>query len=153
MLILSYQPRLTLLSLQTLNDLKDRLERTRHFTPSLEKTTQEYGINANLVKDIVLFWKNGYNWKEREIFLNQYSHYKVSIQGLKIHYVHVKPTNTEGKKVLPLMLVHGWPGSIREFYGMIPLLTSPQDNRDFVFELIIPSLPGYLKHIYLIQLC
>lgn len=57
--------------------------------------------------------------------------------------MHIKPKNTEGKKVLPLLLLHGWPGSVREFYDFIPLLTTPNDKTDYVFEVIAPSLPGY----------
>lgn len=62
---------------------------------------------------------------------------------LKIHFIHVKPKKTEGKKVLPLLLLHGWPGSVREFYDIIPLLTTPNDKSDYVFEVVAPSLVGY----------
>ncbi|KAI4471860.1 epoxide hydrolase 1-related [Holotrichia oblita] len=62
---------------------------------------------------------------------------------LDIHFIRVKPSNPEGLKVLPLLLLHGWPGSVREFYGVIPKLTAAQKGYGFVFELIIPSLPGY----------
>lgn len=54
----------------------------------------------------------------------------------------MKPNYTDGMKVLPLLLVHGWPGSVREFYEIIPILTAPQKGRNFTFEVIAPSLPG-----------
>lgn len=63
--------------------------------------------------------------------------------GLDIHFLHIKPKNSEGKRVLPLLLLHGWPGSIMEFYKIIPLLTTSKPEYDFVFEVIVPSLPGY----------
>jgi len=65
------------------------------------------------------------------------------ICSLKIHFIHVKPVKAEGKKVLPLLLLHGWPGSVREFYELLPLLTTGNDKSDYVFEVIAPSLPGY----------
>lgn len=100
-------------------------------------------MNTRLLTEIVDFWRNNYNWREREKFLNQYPQFKTNIQGLDIHFIHVKPAKTNGLKVLPLLLVHGWPGSFREFYDVIPLLTTPKQGQKFVFELIIPSLPGY----------
>ena len=61
---------------------------------------------------------------------------------MKIHFIHVKPKSTPNTKVYPIILLHGWPGSVREFYDIIPLLTSP--NKDNIaFEVIVPSLPGY----------
>jgi len=95
------------------------------------------------LKEIVDFWRTKYDWRQREKFLNKYPQFKTQIQGLDIHYIHVKPENTGGRRVLPLLLLHGWPGSVREFYEMIPMLTQPQPNVDFVFELIVGSLPGY----------
>lgn len=100
-------------------------------------------MNTNLLKNIVDYWKNEYDWRKQESFLNQYPQFKVSVQGLKIHFLHVKPKEANGLKVLPLLLLHGWPGSVREFYEIIPILTSQQSGRDFVFEVIAPSLPGW----------
>lgn len=105
-------------------------------------------MNTDVLKTVVEFWKTKYDWKERENFLNQFPQFRMSVQGLKIHYLHVKPTKTEGLKVIPLLLVHGWPGTVREFYEMIPLLTTPQPNRDFVFEIVAPSLPGTIFYSF-----
>lgn len=104
-----------------------------------------------------------FNRTERQQFLNKFPQYTVSVQGLKIHYIHVKPkVNKQADvKVVPLLLLHGWPGSVREFYELIPLLTEPQNGTNYawvmiergylinflgrkvVFEVIAPSLPGY----------
>lgn len=108
----------------------------------MEGVQQHYGMNTNLLTKIVEFWKTKYNWREREKFLNQYPQFKVNIQGLNIHYIHVKPKAIKGVKVLPMLLLHGWPGSVREFYEIIPILTTPQKGNKFAFEVIVPSLPG-----------
>ncbi|KAF5292135.1 hypothetical protein FQA39_LY14090 [Lamprigera yunnana] len=128
---------------QVLTVLKSKLNQPISLTPPLEGIQQQYGMNTNLLKKIVEFWKTKYNWREREQYLNKYQQFQTRIQGLNIHFLHVKPTQSKGKKVLPLLLLHGWPGSIREFYEIIPLLTTPQNDQDFVFEVIAPSLPGY----------
>ncbi|XP_025831990.1 juvenile hormone epoxide hydrolase 2-like [Agrilus planipennis] len=132
-------------SKEVINDLKDRLSRHRPFIPPLEGVQHQYGINTNLLNKIVEYWKNEYNWKERETLLNKYPHFKTKIQGLDIHFIHVKPTTavSEDIQVLPILLLHGWPGSVREFYNLIPLLTTPREDQKFVFEVIVPSLPGY----------
>lgn len=66
--------------------------------------------------------------------------------GLDIHFYHVKPhipPERKNIKVFPLLMLHGWPGSVVEFQKIIPMLTKPQPDKDFVFEVIAPSLPGY----------
>ncbi|KAI4471871.1 epoxide hydrolase 1-related [Holotrichia oblita] len=130
-------------SQEVIKDLHRRLDSARTFTPSLEGIQQQYGMNSVLLSEITKFWRTDYDWEKREKWLNQYPQYKTNIQGLDIHFIRVKPSNPEGLKVLPLLLLHGWPGSVREFYGVIPKLTAAQKGYGFVFELIIPSLPGY----------
>ncbi|KAI4471873.1 epoxide hydrolase 1-related [Holotrichia oblita] len=130
-------------ALEVIDDLNQRLKNARPFTPPLEGVQQQYGMNTKLLSEIVEFWKTKYDWKERQTFLNQFPQFKTNIQGLDIHFLHVKPTNAKNLKVLPILLLHGWPGSIREFYELIPLLIKPQSGKDFVFEVIAPSLPGY----------
>lgn len=64
--------------------------------------------------------------------------------GIDVHYLHVKPKKVpEGATAIPLIMVHGWPGSFYEFYGLIPLLTEPSNQDDLVFEVVCPSIPGY----------
>ena len=87
------------------------------------------------------YWLNEFKWKEQEKILNKFKHYFATIDGIKVHYVHVQPA-TQTRKVVPIMLVHGWPGSFYEFYKLIPLLTEKSVD-DFSFEVICPSLPGY----------
>ncbi|NP_001161902.1 juvenile hormone epoxide hydrolase-like protein 5 precursor [Tribolium castaneum] len=128
---------------EILKDLQHRLANARPLVPPLEGAQQHYGMNTKLLGKIIDHWRTKYNWREREKFLNQYPQFTVSVQGLRLHYIHVKPPSPGNLKVLPLLLLHGWPGSVREFYDIIPLLTKPAQGRNFVFEVIVPSLPGY----------
>ncbi|XP_059056212.1 juvenile hormone epoxide hydrolase-like [Achroia grisella] len=125
------------------NDLKERLLHRREFIPPLDDAGFTYGFNSHFLNEVLNYWQNKYNFKDREQFLNKYNHFKTNIQGLDIHFVHVKPKVTEEYEVVPLLLLHGWPGSFREFYEMIPKLVTPRPGYKFIFELIIPSLPGY----------
>ncbi|CAH1396960.1 unnamed protein product [Nezara viridula] len=128
-----------------LKELMEKLDKTRQFTPPLEGVGFEYGFNTDYLKDILQFWKTKYNWTEREAYLNSFPQFTTEIGGLDIHFLHAKPdpVTTKGKQVLPLLIMHGWPGAVREFYHLIPLLTTPQPDFNFVFEVVIPSLPGY----------
>ncbi|KAJ0066723.1 hypothetical protein NL108_002326, partial [Boleophthalmus pectinirostris] len=122
-------------------DLYERIDRTR-FSDPLEDSAFHYGFNTNYLKKVVSYWRHQFDWKKQVDMLNKYPHYKTKIEGsLDVHFIHVQPKNKAHQKVLPLMLVHGWPGCFYEFYKIIPLLT--EDQGDVVFELIIPSIPGY----------
>ncbi|CAH2058150.1 unnamed protein product, partial [Iphiclides podalirius] len=124
-------------------DLRERLLHRRPFVPPLENSGFTYGFNTNFLTRVLDYWQNNYNYKDREQFFNKYNHYKTNIQGLDIHFMHVKPNVSSEISVVPLLLLHGWPGSIREFYEIIPKLTTPTPGYNFVFELIVPSLPGF----------
>lgn len=124
-----------------MEDLYNRLDLFQEHTLPLQDANFTYGFNSDYLYNVIDFWRNQYDWRQREKFLNQYPHFITNVQGLDIHFMHVKPKITKNVKVLPLLLLHGWPGSIREFYRAIPLLTTPRDG--YVFELIVPSLPGY----------
>ncbi|CAH0547782.1 unnamed protein product [Brassicogethes aeneus] len=129
------------ISEKEIQDLNHRLDFHRPLTPPLEGTHQQYGMNTNLLKEIIEFWRKDYKWKEREAYFNKFPQFKTNIQGLDIHYLHVKPKKIEGVKVLPLIILHGWPGSVREFLEIIPILTTPKNG--IVFEVVAPHIPGY----------
>jgi juvenile hormone epoxide hydrolase len=124
--------------------LKRRLEDVDEFTEPLEDTAFEYGFNSNRLKEVIDYWKNVYlpKWEERQEYLNKFDQYDTQIQGLMIHYLRVKPKVNKDTKVFPLLLLHGWPGSVREFYEIIPFLTTPSKD-NIAFEVIAPSLPGF----------
>ncbi|XP_076299674.1 juvenile hormone epoxide hydrolase 1 [Lasioglossum baleicum] len=131
---------------KVIEDLKHRLATRRPYTKPLEDAAWTYGMSTTHLNTILDYWKDKYNWTERQALLNKYPQFKTNIQGLDIHFYHVRPTNlpkNKNIKVLPLLMMHGWPGSIVEFQKIIPMLTTPSADRDFVFELIMPSLPGY----------
>ncbi|KZC13710.1 Juvenile hormone epoxide hydrolase 1, partial [Dufourea novaeangliae] len=128
-----------------LEDLKYRLAHRRSYVDPLEDTAWTYGISTKYLNTVLDYWTNKYNWTERQALLNKYPQFLTNIQGLDIHFYHVRPTIPKDRKlkVLPLMIIHGWPGSVVEFQKIIPMLTTPSPDHDFVFELIVPSLPGY----------
>lgn len=123
-----------------IEDLHERIDRTR-FTDALEDSGFQYGFNSTYLKKVVSYWRNTFDWKKQVAMLNKYPHFKTKIEGLDVHFIHVRPTHTRDQKILPLMLVHGWPGSFYEFYKIIPLLTQNHDG--IAFEVVIPSIPGY----------
>ncbi|XP_017775148.1 PREDICTED: juvenile hormone epoxide hydrolase 1-like [Nicrophorus vespilloides] len=127
---------------EVLIDLKNRLANHRKITQSLEGANQDYGIHSNHLEEILNYWEKDYKWKEREVILNKFPQFKTEIQGLKIHYIHVKPAD-KNVKTLPLLILHGWPGSVKEFHRILPMLTQKQEGADFAFEVIAASLPGY----------
>ncbi|XP_035454781.2 juvenile hormone epoxide hydrolase-like [Spodoptera frugiperda] len=117
--------------------------RRREMQESFNDTAWTYGVHSDAFDKLFDYWIFRYDFAQREKFLNQFEQYRTKIQGLDIHYIHVKPKVEVNVKVLPLLLLHGWPGSIREFYEVIPLLTTERPGYNFVFEVIVPSLPGF----------
>jgi len=130
---------------ELLDDLKRQLARPLKLAEPLEGVAFEYGFNSRALSDIIAYWRDSYleKWDERDGYFKKFPHFQTQIQGLKIHFIRVKPKKTAGKVVIPLLLLHGWPGSVLEFYDFIPLLTKPNDQNNYVFEVIAPSLPGY----------
>lgn len=111
------------------------------FGPSpLENVGFQYGFTSQALRNVVDYWLTKYKWEEREQYLNKYPHFKTEIQGIDLHYIHVKPASGKGK---PLLLLHGWPGSFIEFYPLIENFQKSGLESDAQFEFIIPSLPGY----------
>ncbi|CAH2098057.1 unnamed protein product [Euphydryas editha] len=126
-----------------IKDLKDRLRDRHPLSPPLNGINFEYGFNSKQLESWLKFWAESYDFSEREDFFNKFPHFKTNIQGLEIHFIKVTPEVPAGVEVVPLLLLHGWPGSVREFYEAIPLLTAVSKERDFAIEVIVPSLPGY----------
>jgi hypothetical protein len=101
----------------------------------LEGIGFEYGLNTNVLQKVGKHWLEKYDWKEREIKLNQYPHFLTKISGIDVHFLLVKSSNNNQKykTTKPLLLVHGWPGSFVEFNKVIPMLIDPSAS-DFNFE-------------------
>ncbi|XP_066268895.1 epoxide hydrolase 1-like [Branchiostoma lanceolatum] len=128
-----------------LTDLEYRLERAR-FPDNFHGVQWEYGFGLGYMKELVSYWKDGFNWRKQQALLNSFDHYKTTIDGLELHFIHVKPKLKPGQKAKPLLLAHGWPGSFFEFYKVIPYLTDPLQHNgteEDIFEVIVPSIPGF----------
>jgi len=125
-----------------LTDLRARLERTR-LPDEIPGSGWRYGTNLAYLKELVEYWRTRYDWRLNERELNRFSHFRADVDGLGIHFIH-QPGRGPNPK--PLLLLHGWPGSVYEFQQIIPMLTDPAahggDPRDS-FTVIAPSLPGY----------
>jgi epoxide hydrolase len=121
-----------------LADLHDRLARTR-YPNEIEGIGWEQGTPLAYLRELVDYWRDTYDWRAQETRLNQYDNFVTEIDGQRIHFLHVRSPHADAT---PLLLVHGWPGSVVEFLDTIGPLTDPPDPAD-AFSLVIPSLPGY----------
>ena len=107
-----------------LKDLKKRLELTRWPDKETPKDWTQ-GIPLSYMKDIHSYWLNEYDWRKQEEKLNEFPHFMTKINDLDIHFIHLKSPHPEAK---PLIITHGWPGSIVEFLQVIKPLTDPTLN-------------------------
>jgi len=133
-----------------LQDFRTRLEsgvKRMQMEPAPMEDSFEYGINSKYLTNTLAFhWLKSYDWRQTEKRLNAMgSHFKTNVQGIDLHFVRVKPDPQQAKtkKVLPILLVHGWPGSFVEFNKIVGLMTKTGKEVDFVFDVVIPSIPGY----------
>jgi len=125
-----------------LDDLRDRLARTR-IPDQIPGTRWEYGFPLDYLRELVDYWRDDYDWRAHEARLNAFEHFRTTIDGQSIHFIHARSPHPDA---LPLLLTHGWPGSIVEFLDVIPRLTDPEahgGSADDAFHVIAPSLPGY----------
>ena len=127
---------------EVLSDLRDRLARTRWPEP-LPGDPWERGASVRYIRDLCEYWRTSYDWRAQEAALNAYTQFISNVDGVDFHYWHVRGN---GPSPMPLILVHGWPGSIYEFHHLIGPLTDPAahggDAAD-AFDVVIPALPGF----------
>ncbi len=125
-----------------LEDLKLRLRATRW--PERETVDDwSQGIPLEYLKDVCAYWSDGYDWRQREERLNRHPAFKTDIDGLGIHFFHIR---SKVETAAPLIVTHGWPGSIVEFQKVIEALTDPASHgatASDAFHLVLPTLPGY----------
>lgn len=125
-----------------LADLKQRLARVR-WPDEVPGNQWQYGAQLAYMKSLVDYWRDGYDWRRHEADFNRFDHYKVKLAGIDLHYLRAEG---RGPSPMPLLLSHGWPGSVHEFHKILPMLTDPAsfggDPAD-AFTVIAPSLPGY----------
>jgi pimeloyl-ACP methyl ester carboxylesterase len=120
-------------------DLRHRLAETK-WPDQLPGTTWEYGADIKKVRELADYWQNGYDWRAQEAKINQFEQFTTEIDGQQIYFIHRRSTRPDA---IPLMLIHGWPGSIVEFLKLIEPLTDPKDKDSPAFDVIVPSLPGF----------
>lgn len=129
-------PFLANISEEILDDLKTRIKNTR-WTDEITNSNWSYGTSLSFIKELSNYWLNNFDWRKVEAEINSFPNFIANIDGHEIHFIHVKG---KGKKTIPLIITHGWPGSFIEMMKLIPLLI---DDEDVSFDLVIPSIVGF----------
>jgi pimeloyl-ACP methyl ester carboxylesterase len=123
-------------------DLRQRLAATR--LPERETVgDQSQGVQLGTIKKLLRYWQNDYDWRRAEAKLNALPQFVTTIDGVEIHFIHVRSRH---KNAIPLIMTHGWPGSIFELLDVIDPLTNPTAHggrMEDAFDIVIPSMPGY----------
>jgi pimeloyl-ACP methyl ester carboxylesterase len=125
-----------------LDDLKSRLRNTRWPEAELVDDWSQ-GAPLKWIKDICRYWAEDYDWRPREASLNRFAQFTTEIDGLGIHFLHVRSPHPQA---MPLIITHGWPGSVVEFHKVIEPLTNPTAHGGSAadaFHIVCPSLPGF----------
>lgn len=125
-----------------LDDLNFRLDHTR-WPERLPETGWDRGVPTSYLKELVEYWRNDYDWRKAEALLNRFPQFTTEIDGANVHFLHVRSAEPDA---VPLLITHGWPGSVAEFYDVIGPLTDPRANGGDpadAFHVVIPSIPGY----------
>ncbi len=127
---------------EVLSDLQQQLERTR-WTDEIDGAGWDYGTNLDYLRQLVAYWREGFDWRAQERRLNRFPQFQATVDGFRLHFVHMKG---QGPRPLPLLLSHGWPGSFFEFYKVVEPLADPArfgGAAEDAFDVVVPSLPGY----------
>lgn len=129
---------------QELAALHERLRHTR-WAQELDGVAEwDYGVPVSYLRDLVSYWLDGYDWRSWEARLNSYPQFRTTIDGTDLHFLQVRSPQPDA---IPLLLSHGWPGSVADFLDIIELLTNPPAEPGApsgpVFDLVLPTLPGY----------
>src|SRR5574341_2327258 len=127
---------------EALDDLRRRIAATRW--PSKELVNdRSQGVQSATIQALARYWTTDYDWRKAEARLNALPQFTTTIDGVEIHFIHVKSRH---ENAMPLIMTHGWPGSVVELLETIGPLTDPTahgGNADDAFHLVLPSLPGY----------
>jgi pimeloyl-ACP methyl ester carboxylesterase len=128
---------------EVLADLRLRLARVRWPDESPDAQAWQLGTDLRYLQDFVRYWSDEFDWRRQEAAFNAFPQFTAAVGGIDLHFLHVPGL---GPDPMPLVLSHGWPGSVWEFHRIIPMLTDPAsfgaDPRD-AFTIVAPSLPGY----------
>lgn len=122
-----------------LDDLRDRLQRAL-WPNELPGVGDAYGVANDRVRRLANYWLEEFDWRAFEAKLNSYPQFTTEIDGEEIHFLHITSSRPDA---LPVVLTHGWPGSVLEYLDVIEPLTEPDSPDEPAFHLVIPSLPGF----------
>lgn len=125
-----------------LADLRDRLGRTR-WPDELPGVGWDHGVPLGYMKELVAYWRDEYDWRGDEARLNRFEQFATSLDGARVHLIHRRSPEPDA---LPLLLTHGWPGSVLEFLDLLDPLADPAAHGAPgapAFHLVVPSIPGY----------
>ena len=123
-------------------DLQHRLAHAR-WPDEIPGAGWDYGSNLDYIRELVAYWRDEYDWRAAEAKLNAWPNFYTTIDGQGIHFIHERG---KGPNPLPIIVTHGWPGTIYEMHKIIPMLADPAryggDPADS-FDVVVPSMPGY----------
>lgn len=120
-------------------DLRRRLAQAK-WPDQLPGTTWEHGADIATMRKLADYWEKKYDWRKEEARINRFEQFTTEIDGQRIHFIHQRSPRADA---IPLLLLHGWPGSIVEFLALIEPLTNPKDSNTPAFHVVVPSLPGF----------
>lgn len=125
-----------------IDDLNRRLDATR-FPEAETPDDWSQGVPLDYARELVAYWREDYDWRSREAYFNQFPQFQTTIDDLDVHFIHVQSPHAQA---VPLLITHGWPGSVVEFHKVISALADPDSvggDANDAFHVICPSLPGY----------
>ncbi|KAJ3368998.1 hypothetical protein GGF31_005959 [Allomyces arbusculus] len=121
-----------------IDDLRDRVRRTR-WPDEMAGSEWTYGVPKSELMALADYWANEFDFRKHFDRINSYPHFTTTVNGVPLHFIHARSSRTDA---VPLLLIHGWPGSFVEFLDIIPMLTNPPPHKP-AFHVVVPSLPGY----------
>ncbi len=124
-----------------LEDLRERLSRTRF--PDQIEADWIYGTELGYLRELCEYWRDSFDWRAQERLLNSFDQYKTKIDDIDLHFIHQRSSEPGA---IPIVITHGWPGSVFEFYKIIGPLTDPVahgGSAEDAFHVVCPSMPGY----------
>ena len=125
-----------------LDDLRERLARTR-FPDEVNDENWSYGTDLSYLKELCAHWRDKFDWRAQEATLNAFDQFTTEIDGLSLHFIHARSPHEDA---MPLVITHGWPGSVAEFLQIIDPLRNPTEHGGDAadaFHVVCPSIPGY----------
>lgn len=125
---------------EKLDDLHRRLDNIK-WADDFANDDWRYGTEQQYLRELMAYWRHDYDWRVAEARMNRHAHYRVVLDDIPIHFLHLRSAATD-KPVIPLIMTHGWPWTFWDFEQLIDALNS-NEGADIAFDLVVPSLPGY----------